>query len=68
HDLALILGLPYYMGFVIESGLKSFAYSHLKTISLDQYYQPHCNWSFPNISVEEWDKNLNIITIEVEKK
>jgi CO dehydrogenase/acetyl-CoA synthase complex epsilon subunit len=68
HDLALILGLPYYMGWVIESGLKSFAYKHLKMISLDRYYQPHCNWSFPNLSLENWKKNLEIIAKEVEKK
>jgi CO dehydrogenase/acetyl-CoA synthase complex epsilon subunit len=68
HDLALIIGLPYYMGWVIESGLKSFAYKHLKMISLDRYYQPHCNWSFPNLSLENWKKNLEIIAKEVEKK
>ncbi len=68
HDLVLILGLPYYMGWVIESGLKSFAYKHLKMISLDRYYQPHCNWSFPNLSLENWKRNLEIIAKEVEKK
>jgi len=68
HDLALILGIPYYMEWVIESGLKSFAFHHLKTISLDRYYQPHCNWSFQNLSIEDWDRNLNIIAQEVEKK
>ena len=68
HDLALILGLPYYMGWLIESGLKSFAYKHLKTISLDRYYQPHCNWSFPNLSIEDWYKNLDIILQRVEGK
>lgn len=68
HDLALILGIPYYMGWVIESGLKSFAYHHLKTISLDRFYQPHCNWSFPNISIKDWVKNLETIAKEVEKE
>ncbi len=69
HDLALILGIShYYMSWVIESGLKSFAFRHLKTISLDRYYQPHCNWSFPNLSLKDWEKNLNIIVEELEKK
>lgn len=68
HDLALILGMTYYVGFVIEAGLKSFAFRHLKTISLDRYYQPHCNWSFPNLSIEEWYRNLTIIAQEIEKK
>ncbi|MFH1328006.1 MAG: carbon monoxide dehydrogenase beta subunit family protein [Candidatus Bathyarchaeota archaeon] len=68
HDLALILGIHYYMSWLIESGLKSFAFRHLKTISLDRYYQPHCNWSFPNISLKDWDANLNMIAEGVEKK
>lgn len=67
HDLALILGLPYYMGFVITSGLKSFAYKHLKTVCIDRYYQPHCTWSFPNLSIKDWYNNLNMIAEEVEK-
>ncbi len=68
HDLALILGIPYYMEWVIESGLKSFAFHHLKTLSLDRFYQPHCNWSFPNIPIQVWDRNLEIIAEGVEKK
>jgi acetyl-CoA decarbonylase/synthase complex subunit epsilon len=68
HDLALFMGITYYMAWVIESGLKSFAFRHLKTISLDRYYQPHCNWSFPNLLLKDWSKNLNIIVEEVEKK
>jgi acetyl-CoA decarbonylase/synthase complex subunit epsilon len=67
HDLALILGIPYYMGWVIESGLKTFAPS-LKTVSLGRFYQPHCTWSFPNLSVEDWRKNLETIAGGVEKK
>jgi acetyl-CoA decarbonylase/synthase complex subunit epsilon len=66
HDLALILGIPYYMEWVIESGLKSFA-PNLRTISLDRFYQPHCNWSFPNLSLENWRKNLESIAQEVEE-
>ena len=59
-DLALFLGLPYHMGWVILSGLKHFA-PHLKTISLDRFYQPHSNWSFSNISPEDWCKNLEMV-------
>lgn len=60
HDLALFMGLPYYMEFVILAGLKSFS-ANLKTISLDRFYNPHATWSFPNFSVEDWDENLKII-------
>ena len=67
HDLALFIGFPYYMEWLVESGLKSYAFQHLKTISLDKFYQPNCNWSFSNLSTEEWFKNLNLIAEDVEK-
>jgi len=60
HDLVLIVGLPYYMGWLILSGLKHFA-SNIRTISLDRHYQPHASWSFPNLSVEEYEKSLEEI-------
>jgi acetyl-CoA decarbonylase/synthase complex subunit epsilon len=66
YDLALFVGIPYYMEWLILSGLKHFA-SKLKTISLDRFYQPHASWSFLNISVEEWKKNLDTIEKELKK-
>jgi len=60
YDLALFMGLPYYMEFVILSGLKHFS-TNLKTISLDRYYNPHATWSFPNLRVEEWNQSFEII-------
>ena len=66
HDLALFIGLPYNMEWLILSGLKSFA-THLKTISLNRFYQPHSNWSFSNLSPEEWHKNLETIAQKVEE-
>jgi len=66
YDLALFIGLPYYMTWLILSGLKHFS-SNLKTISLDRFYQPHASWSFPNISVEEWRKNLDTIENKLKK-
>ena len=56
YDLALFIGLPYYMGWLVLSGLKHF--SELTTISLERHYQPHASWSFPNLSVERWRENL----------
>jgi acetyl-CoA decarbonylase/synthase complex subunit epsilon len=64
HDLALFVGLYYYMEWTILSGLKHFA-KHLKTISLDNVYHPHASWSFPNLSHEEWVKNLKVIMEKV---
>ena len=60
YDLALFVGIPYYMEWLILSGLKSFS-SELKTVSLDRFYQPHASWSFPNLPLEEWKKNLDAI-------
>ena len=60
YDLALFMGLPYYMEFVILSGLKHFS-TNLKTISLDRYYNPHASWSFPNLKVEDWAQSFETI-------
>jgi len=60
YDLALFMGLPYYMEFVILAGLKSFS-TNLKTISLDRFYNPHATWSFPNLSVKDWNESFEII-------
>jgi acetyl-CoA decarbonylase/synthase complex subunit epsilon len=64
HDLALFIGLPYYMEFVILSALKHFN-STLKTISLYRFYNPHATWSFPNLKIKDWhasfEKILNLL-------
>lgn len=60
YDLALFMGLPYYMEFVILAGLKHFS-KNLKTISLDRFYSPHATWSFPNLSVKNWNESFEII-------
>ncbi len=66
YDLVLIVGIPYYMDWLVLSSLKHF--SKLKTISLERFYQPNATWSFPNISVEEWIKSLNKIVSGLEAK
>jgi acetyl-CoA decarbonylase/synthase complex subunit epsilon len=60
HDLALFVGLPYYMELTILSGLKHFA-PHLKTVTLDNVYHSHASWSFANISAKDWLENLKVI-------
>ncbi len=60
YDLALFMGLPYYMEFVILAGLKHFS-TNLKTISLDRYYNPHASWSFPNLKVKDWNQSFETI-------
>ncbi|MGD1004039.1 MAG: CO dehydrogenase/acetyl-CoA synthase complex subunit epsilon [Methanoregulaceae archaeon] len=66
YDLAIFAGLPYYMEWTILSGLKHFA-PNLKTMTLDNTYQPHASWSFPNISVKDWIENLKSIIEKVEE-
>lgn len=65
YELALFIGLPYYMQFVILSGLKHFS-TNLKTISLDRFYNPHASWSFPNLSVKEWKENVDTVISKLE--
>ncbi len=57
YDLVLFAGMKYYFEWLILSGLKHFA-PHLKTVSLDKYYQPHASWSFPNLPDKEWRETL----------
>lgn len=60
-DLAIFVGLPYYMEALILSGLKHFA-PDLKTMTLDNMYHPHASWSFPNTGQAEWANNLKIMS------
>lgn len=67
YDLALFMGLPYYMGFVILSGLKHFA-PELRTFCLDRFYNPHASWSFPNLTIQQWYEAFEEITSKLEGK
>ncbi len=67
HDLAMFMGLPYYMDFVIMAGLKHFS-ENLKTISLNRFYNPHASWSFPNLSVKDWNDGFEIIVKKLGEK
>jgi acetyl-CoA decarbonylase/synthase complex subunit epsilon len=64
YDVAMFMGWPYYMEFVILSGLKHFA-CNLRTISLNRFYDPHASWSFPNLKVEDWTQSFEIIINKV---
>ncbi|MFA4824208.1 MAG: CO dehydrogenase/acetyl-CoA synthase complex subunit epsilon [Methanoregula sp.] len=60
YDLAIFVGLPYYMEWTILSGLKHFA-PQVKTMTLDCVYQPNASWSFPNSTIKDWAANLTSI-------
>lgn len=67
YDLALFIGLPYYMQYLVLSGLKHFS-PNLRTMSLDRYYHPHASWSFPNLKVKEWQQHFETILNKLETK
>jgi len=66
-DAALFVGMPYNMESLILSGLKHFA-PDLKTITIDNLYHPHANWSFPNGTSEDLTRNLEIMTSKLAEK
>lgn len=67
YDLALFMGFPYYMEWLVLSGLKSFA-PDLKTISLERVYQPNASWSFGNTTQDEWEEVIEKIVSILEGK
>jgi len=67
HDLAIFLGIPYPLQSQMLSTLKHFAIN-LRTISLDRFFQPNADWSFPNLSEEEWGKEILKVIENLAKK
>lgn len=60
HDLVLVYGIPYYMQWTLLSATMNFG-THLTTISLARHYQPHADWSFPNMKEKQWHEILDEI-------
>jgi acetyl-CoA decarbonylase/synthase complex subunit epsilon len=60
HDLVLVYGIPYYMQWTLLSAVMNFG-THLTKISLGRYYQPHADWSFPNMKEKQWHQILDEI-------
>ena len=58
HDLVIFAGITYRLQSQMLSTLKHFA-AHLKTVSLDRYYQPNADFSFPNLDQKVWVENLD---------
>jgi acetyl-CoA decarbonylase/synthase complex subunit epsilon len=58
HDLAIFVGITYQLQSQMLSTLKHFA-THLKTVSLDRYYHPNADFSFPNLDEKAWIENLD---------
>jgi acetyl-CoA decarbonylase/synthase complex subunit epsilon len=67
YDLALFIGIPYYMEWTILSSLKHFS-SDLTTISLGRFYQPQATCSFSNLSLKYWFECVKVIISELGEK
>lgn len=65
YDLALFCGLPYYMEWLVLSGLKNFA-PNLTTISLDNTYHPNATWSLGFLPEKEWMNTIDKIASVLE--
>jgi acetyl-CoA decarbonylase/synthase complex subunit epsilon len=66
YDLVIFTGIPYYMEWLVLSGLKNFA-QDLMTISLDPSYQPNASWSIGTMPEEEWKEVLDVIIKGIEE-
>lgn len=60
YDLVLFAGAPYYMEWLVLSGLKNFNQG-LRTVSLGYLFQPNASWSIGTINHGEWVKSLSEI-------
>jgi len=67
HDLAIFVGITYQLQSQMLSTLKHFA-THLKTVSLDRYYHPNADFSFPNLDEKTWIQNLDMVVGTLKSK
>ncbi|MFH1179299.1 MAG: CO dehydrogenase/acetyl-CoA synthase complex subunit epsilon [Candidatus Bathyarchaeota archaeon] len=66
YDLVIFAGFPYYMEWLLESGLKNFAMK-LRTVSLDRTYQPNAQWSLGWMPVPDWQESIEKIISRLEE-
>jgi acetyl-CoA decarbonylase/synthase complex subunit epsilon len=66
YDLIVFAGFPYYLEWLVLSGLKSFAIN-LRTISLDRTYQPNAAWSIGYMIEKEWKEVIEKIVKTLEE-
>ena len=67
YDLILIVGHPYYMAWLILSGLKNFN-QKLTTLSIGASYQPNASWSTGSIPTERWIEQIDELVRALEEK
>jgi acetyl-CoA decarbonylase/synthase complex subunit epsilon len=67
YDLVLFVGTLYYMEWLVQSGLKSFA-QDLRTVSLGNAYQPNASWSMGSSPRKNWLTALDEIIKGLEEE
>jgi len=68
HDLVIFFGIRSDLEEQCLSVLKHFAFTHLKTMTLDKYYFPHANYSLPNFRKDkQWKAFLESLIDELKK-
>jgi len=66
YDCVFFVGAPYYMEWLVQSGLKNFS-PELRTVSLGNSYQPNASWSMGSMPVKDWLNALDEIIKEMEE-
>ena len=66
YDIVVFAGFPYYMEWLLESGLKNFA-QKLRTVSLDRTYQPNAQWSLGWMPEPDWQESIETIISRLEE-
>jgi acetyl-CoA decarbonylase/synthase complex subunit epsilon len=64
YDFVLLIGGVYYFESQMLATLKHFA-PHIKTVSLDRFYQPNASFSFPNMDADKWREGLDTMIKEL---
>jgi len=64
YDYVLLVGGVYYFESQMLATLKHFA-PHIRTVSLDRFYQPNASFSFPSMDVDKWKAGLSMIIKEL---
>jgi acetyl-CoA decarbonylase/synthase complex subunit epsilon len=68
HDLVLFFGIRSDLEEQCLSVLKHFAFTHLKTMTLDKYYFPNANYSLPNFRKDkQWKVFLEDLIADLKK-
>jgi acetyl-CoA decarbonylase/synthase complex subunit epsilon len=67
YDLVFFVGGIYYFQSLMLAALKHFA-PHIKTISIDRFYQPNANFSFINVPEGKWKDGLDAMLKQLEEK